>query len=137
MLRFAAIFVFAFAVPAYAVDFTENDQGQIEFTMPSGNIGCVFTPDGGTDVYQTADGKAELACDRVKPSYKRVILGVTGKARLYNNAGDASCCASDNIFAYGEEWAVDGFSCWSTRTHLTCERGSHGFTMSRRRIETF
>ena len=139
MLHFAAaaIAIIGLAAPAFAADFDENDNGQIEFTMPSGNIGCIYTPAGGTDNYQTADGKAELSCDRVEPSYKRVILGSKGKARKYNNVGDASCCGSDNVFDYGEEWSEGGFTCWSTRTHLSCERGAHGFTMSRKLIETF
>src|SRR4051812_41011929 len=31
-----------------------NDEGQVEFTMPSGNIGCVYTPAGGTSFYETS-----------------------------------------------------------------------------------
>ena len=82
-----------FSAPALASDFTANDQGQIEFSLPSGNIGCVYTPEGGTDTYEPAGGGPELSCDRVAPSYVRVILGPEGKARRYNDVGDASCCS--------------------------------------------
>ena len=77
MIRFAAV-SFAFlmlAAPALAVEFESNDQGFTEFNMPSGNIGCFYVPAGGTDVYKTSDGGAELSCDRVAPSYVRVMLG--------------------------------------------------------------
>ena len=77
MIRFAASpspFLML-AAPALAVEFEPNDQGFTEFNMPSGNIGCFYMPDGGTDVYKTSDGGAELSCDRVEPSYVRVMLG--------------------------------------------------------------
>ncbi|SFG82090.1 hypothetical protein [Ensifer sp. OV372] len=44
------------------------------FAMPSGNIGCIYTPAGGTSVYQPADGGPELACDIVAPRYVRATL---------------------------------------------------------------
>ena len=68
MIRFAAasLAFFMLAAPALAVESEPNDQGFTEFNMPSGNIGC-FVPAGGTDVYKTSDGGAELSCDRVEP----------------------------------------------------------------------
>ena len=67
MIRFAAasFAFFMLAAPALAVEFEPNDQGFTEFNMPSGNIGCFYVPAGGTDVYKTSDGGAELSCDRV------------------------------------------------------------------------
>ncbi len=55
MIRFAAasLAFFMLAAPALAVEFEPNDQGFTEFNMPSGNIGCFYTPAGGTDVYKT------------------------------------------------------------------------------------
>lgn len=139
MIRFAAaaLMLAAISLPAHAVTFDENDQGQIEFTMPSGNIGCVYTPAGGTDVYEPAGGGPELACDRVEPAYVRVIMGPSGKAKRYNNVGDASCCGAENIFDYGEVWKFDGFRCTSSTSGLTCKRGGHGFSMSRAAIKTW
>lgn len=139
MIRLAAtvLALAVFTMPALAVDFDENDQGQIEFTMPSGNIGCVYTPQGGTDVYEPVDGGPELSCDRVEPSYVRVILGPLGKAKRYNDVGDASCCGSDNILDYGDVWKMDGFRCTSETTGLACKRGKHGFSISRKAIKTY
>ncbi len=139
MIRFAAaaFAIFTFAAPALAAEFDSNDQGQIEFTMPSNNVGCIYTPAGGTDTYETADGGAELSCDRVEPSYMRVILGSTGKAKRYGNVGDASCCGAENIFEYGEVWSEGPFSCISSASGISCTRGSHGFSMSRRAVKVY
>jgi hypothetical protein len=127
----------AAAAPAFAMDFDETAQGQIEFTMPSGNVGCIYTPEGGTDVYEPAGGGPELSCDRVEPSYVRVTIGPAGKARRFNNVGDASCCGGDNVFEYGEVWKYDGFRCVSSESGLVCKRGGHGFSMSRKLIKTW
>lgn len=127
----------AFATPALAIDFTENDQGQISFTMPSSNIGCVYTPAGGTDTYEPMGGGPELSCDRVEPAYVRVMLGPIGKAKRFNNVGDASCCGGDNSFDYGEVWEFDGFRCTSSTAGLKCKRGGHGFSMSRKSVKTY
>jgi hypothetical protein len=136
-LATAAVALAAFTLPALAVDFDENDQGQVEFTMPSGNIGCIYTPEGGTDTYEPMGGGPELACDRVEPAYVRVILGPNHKAKRYDAVGDPSCCGSDNVFDYGETWEMEGFSCLSTTTGLQCTRGSHGFSISRKAIKTY
>ena len=139
MIRFAAtaLAIFALTAPALADEFDSNDQGQIEFTMPSNNVGCIYTPAGGTDTYETADGGAELSCDRVEPAYVRAVLGASGKAKRYNNVGDASCCGSENIFEYGEVWSEAPFSCISSTTGLACTRGSHGFSMSRKAVKVY
>lgn len=60
------------------------------FMMPSGNIGCVYTPAGGTAVYQPQDGGPELACDIVAPRYVRATLGRSGAATLNHAVGDPS-----------------------------------------------
>lgn len=139
MMRLAAagLACAGFASQAFAIDFAGNDQGQIEFVMPSGNIGCVYTPKGGTDTYQPVGGGPELSCDRVEPSYVRVILGPKGKAVKITGAGDASCCGSDNVFDYGEVWEMGPFSCSSETSGLSCVRGAHGFTMSRRKVTAY
>lgn len=127
----------AAATPAFAIDFDENGQGQIEFTMPSGNVGCIYTPEGGTDVYQPAGGGPELSCDRVEPAYVRVTMGPGSKPKRYNTVGDASCCSSSPVFDYGEVWKYDGFRCVSSDQGLSCKRAGHGFSMSRKVIKTW
>ena len=55
--------------------FVPEDDGQISFVMPSGNIGCIYTPRGGTPTYQPVDGGPEISCDRIAPSYVSITLG--------------------------------------------------------------
>ena len=65
-------------LPAQAQSFQSlhaDSYGQVEFNTPSGNIGCIYTPAGGTPVYETTDGDAELQCDRIEPNYVRAFVG--------------------------------------------------------------
>ena len=129
--------ILASATPALASDFPANAAGQIEFGTPSGNIGCVYTPAGGTVVYQPVDGGPDLQCDRAQPTYQRVILGPHAAAKKYINVGDASCCGGEPVLAYGSTWAKGGFSCLSTVKGLVCSRGSHGFKVSKKSITVY
>lgn len=110
---------------------------QVEFVLPSGNIGCIYTPKGGTGVYQPVDGGPELLCDRVAPSYARIILGPVGKAVLHRQVGDASCCSAEPVLAYGESWTAGPFTCEATTKGLACQRGKNGFVMSRSRLKVY
>lgn len=106
------------------------------FVMPSGNIGCTYIPEGGTDVYEPADGGPELSCDRIEPKYLRATLGRSGKAVVLSNVGDQGCCGADKTLSYGETWSAGPFTCFSERTGLTCERNDgHSFLLSRARVQ--
>ncbi len=108
---------------------------QEEFVLPSGNIGCIYTPEGGTEVYHPADGGPELSCDRVEPRYVRATLSRKGAATLVNDVGDPSCCSAGPVLDYGQTWTAGPFSCLSTRTGLACERNDgHSFFLSRKRL---
>ena len=115
--------------------FTAQEDGQISFVMPSGNIGCIYTPRGGTDTYQTADGGPELTCDRIAPTYVNITLGSSGPAILTENPGEQGCCGGDNIFAYGNTASFDGFVCSASDAGLICETPDkrHGLCLSRTR----
>lgn len=105
------------------------------FVMPSGNIGCIYIPEGGTETYQPADGGPELSCDRVEPKYVRATLGRSGKAVVRTNVGDQGCCGGDRTIPYGETWSAGPFTCYSERTGLICERNDgHSFLLSRARL---
>ncbi len=126
--------------PAFAAEqeFDENDAGQIEFNMPSGNIGCLYTPEGGTDVYEPAGGGPELICERVEPRYVTVILSFEDEPEVIEDPGEQSCCGAGNIFKYGNRLELDGFACVSRRTGLACENDDgHGFIMARVGIDTY
>ena len=114
---------------------TKSFGRQEEFVLPSGNIGCVYTPEGGTKVYQPADGGPELSCDRIEPRYIRTTLSRKGAATLYKEVSDQSCCSAGPVLDYGQTWAAGPFSCLSTRTGLSCERNDgHSFFLSRKRL---
>jgi hypothetical protein len=127
------------AVPAQAEDqeIKATETGQIEFGTPSGNIGCIYTPEGGTDVYQPANGGPELICERVEPTYVTIILGTEGAPQVIENPGEQGCCSSEDILAYGNTVDLGGdFTCGVETTGLTCERGDGtGFSMARAGIE--
>lgn len=133
-----AIFgLFVSIVPASAkqVVFKAQPNGQITFTMPSGNIGCIYTPRGGTDTYQPVDGGPEISCDRIAPRYVNITLGPKSAAVLIEDPGEQGCCGGDNVLAYGESVAFDGFMCSSTEAGLVCETPDkkHGLCLSRTR----
>lgn len=125
------------ALPAHAKEqvFTAQDNGQITFMMPSGNIGCIYTPRGGTDVYEPVDGGPEISCDRVAPTYVNITLGPRGPATLIKNPGEQGCCGGDNVLAYGNTAAVGEFICSSSEAGLICETRDkkHGLCLSRSR----
>ena len=89
--------------------------------MPSGNIGCIYTPARGTSFYETVDGLAEIQCDRVEPDYVRAILG---------------CCSLTQLFEYDHVVTLGPFQCRSERRGLTCARqDGHGFFLSRALVQ--
>lgn len=124
--------------PAQAYDtqrLRQTSEGQVEFITPSGNIGCVYTPAGGTSVYSTVDGKAEIQCDRVEPKYVRAILGGSGAA-YFAPADDASCCSLVQKLNYNKVAQLGPFQCLSERKGLTCARSDgHGFFLSKALIQ--
>jgi len=128
--------VFA-AAPALAGPqvFPPNGGGQIDFATPSQNIGCIYTPQGGSGTYVPADGGPELQCDRVLPTYLRFTLSNSGAASVSGDVADASCCGSANILQYGSTWSEGPYVCKSSSSGLTCTRGSHGFQISKAVIE--
>ena len=114
-----------------------DDQGQVDFVTPSGNIGCTYTPEGGTDVYMPAGGGPELQCSRIEPSYVTVILGPGGPPERIDNPGEQGCCSVEPKLEYGNSWSAGPFTCASTTSGLSCRSAAgHGFSMSRASITT-
>lgn len=142
MLRLIACAVTALACCAPASSAQAEEQsfaaeanGQITFMMPSGNIGCIYTPAGGTDVYEPRDGGPEISCDRIAPSYVNITLGSKGPAVLTEDPGEQGCCGADNVFGYGNTAHVGEFFCSSSTAGLICETADkkHGLCLSRTR----
>lgn len=111
--------------------------GQLEeFMLPSGNIGCAYIPAGGTAVYRSPDGRAELQCDRVAPAYVRIVLSETGPGVVQENLGEAPCCSGE-VVAHGQTWSRGPFTCESAEAGLTCTNASgNRLVLSRERAET-
>lgn len=115
-----------------------NDTGQIEFMTPSGNIGCIYTPAGGTDVYEPMNGGPELSCDRVEPQYIRLMIGPTGHAVGYDDVGDPSCCSGVKL-QYNNTIEMGPFLCEVRVVGLACKRtdDNSGFFLSRAKVQLF
>ncbi|ESY22293.1 hypothetical protein X751_08965 [Mesorhizobium sp. LNJC395A00] len=133
----AMVTLFAWLPLAHAVSQTipASAEGQIEFNGPSGNIGCIYTPKGGTSTYEPQDGGPELSCSRVEPSYVTVILGPNGPATLIKNPGEQGCCSDVAKLAYGNSWSKGPFTCQSSTKGLTCTGSNgHGFFLSKAKV---
>ena len=127
----------ALALPAAAKEqkLRQGSSGEVEFITPSGNIGCIYIPAGGTEVYASPDGRAELQCDRVEPDYVTVILGEKGKAKRIGDPGEQACCAITQELDYGNSWSAGPFTCLSAKSGLTCSSDAgHGFFISKAKI---
>lgn len=116
-----------------------NRSGLIEFSLPSGNIGCTYAPEGGTANYKPVDGGPELKCDRTEPSYVTVVLGPDFEAEATDDPDEQACCSLENTLEYDNEVTFEGFICHAEVTGLACQTttGEHGFLMSRSHVVTY
>jgi hypothetical protein len=120
-----------------AVDFPADSGGQITFVMPSHNVQCIYTPQGGSPTYKPFDGGPELSCDRLEPKYVRVVI-TPKSVKRFDDVGDQGCCGTENPFRYGGRWSKGPFTCESGEAGLTCKRNDgRGFVMSRERVDLF
>ena len=118
--------------------FPVEEGGQIGFLMPSNNVECIYTPQGGGGNYTPEDGGPELSCDRLMPTYLRFVLGAKGPANIIKDVGDQSCCGGTNYFAYGTQWRQAPFTCQSSTSGLNCKRDDgHGFFISKATIKAY
>lgn len=134
-----AALVLVLGLPARAYEAQQlfaSDEGTVEFVTPSGNIGCIYIPQGGTSVYQSQDGLAEIQCDRVEPDYVRAILGGEGEGYIIDDVGDPSCCSLTQQVPYDRVVTLGPFQCLVERQGLTCAReDGHGFFLSRKLVQ--
>jgi hypothetical protein len=107
----------------------------VEFMAASGNIGCIYIPAGGTAVYQPAAPGAELSCDRIEPTYVRIVLPESGAARVVDTQ-ERGCCSGEPLAA-GQRWTQGPFSCDVSEAGVACtSQAGHGFTLSPNQTET-
>lgn len=139
-LIFASGLALAACSPAEQVEAPVAEQAAvgeaISFMAPSGNVGCTYVPAGGTAVYETLDGAAELSCDRIAPAYVRIVLPEHGAAVLHEQVGDASCCSGETLSA-DDDWSDGPFQCDVSEDAIACtSRERHGFVLSRTQTST-
>ncbi len=132
-MRFTLSFItLAFCSTAvFAGDASSGDDEQVSFDTPSRNMCCTYTPAGGTTVYSTPDGSAELSCSRVEPKYWTVSLTELGKYKVYKNPGEVPGCGNTDILGYGETRHDGPFTCKSKTSGITCTVHGKGFTLSK------
>jgi hypothetical protein len=155
-LLFISLLVFALPTSARDQQFSPERNGTISFATPKGNIGCIYIPKGGTDLYQPIGGGPELQCDRMGPGYVRLVLHKTGRAKKIVNplgpisgsggnevgfsadVGDVErngfrmAAHSGNVLKIGKTWQKGQFVCKSEIKGLTCTRDSHHFFIGTR-----
>ena len=130
-----SIFTCVSAAHAASQSIPASSEGQVEFNTPSGNIGCIYTPKGGTSTYQPQDGGPELSCSRVEPSYVTVILGPKGPATLIKNPGEQGCCSDVTKLGYGNNWSKGPVSWQPSTKGLSCTGSKgHGFIPSKAKV---
>lgn len=139
-MRILSIFIYVVlsltAAQAGTKSMTPAGGGQTVFSTPSGNIGCTYTPQGGTGTYMPKGGGPELSCDRPEPDYLRFILGPSGQSEILSDAGDRGCCSDEQLLPYGAVSQMGPFVCSSALEGLTCHRNDgHGFFISRNRAD--
>lgn len=140
MIR-ALLVLLAAASPALAqnqIHIPASPDGTISFTLPSGNLGCTYVPPGGTPVYATATGGAELHCTRVEPSYRVVVMdGHQGGHRAFA-PGEVPGLPMAPVLPYGSFWQAGPFTCLSARAGLMCINGAGaGLRMARAEVVTW
>jgi hypothetical protein len=127
----------AIAALAISPAIARDQDSQAEFITPSGNVGCTYTPKGGTATYEPTGGGPELICERVEPTYVTLVMGPNGRVKRIDNPGEQGCCSDQPKLAYGKSWSRGPFTCSSAAAGLTCNGpGGHGFFVSRNRIAT-
>lgn len=116
---FAACLI-ALAAPAAA--------GPKQFKTPSGNIGCY---------YQYLHGDF-LTCLRYKPTVQAVFLSDDGaNAGVPETWGRELVGENVPVLRYGQTRRLGEITCTSEKTGLSCEGHGHGFSVSRRGIDTY
>jgi hypothetical protein len=120
------------------------------FKAPSRNIVCGWSIDQHGRASMECGIKTGLKpppprvhCEAGDPNDKRVGLSTTGRARPVLCAGDPGPLlpvieAKAIVLRYGTKIKIEGITCSSATTGLTCRnRSGHGFFLSRQHWRTF
>lgn len=111
------------------------------FTMPSGNIACLYSKDSGRTTLRC--DIEEMAVPPPQPSSCRFQWGHAFEMEVKGPA--EPICTDDHTFdpglqdlPYGQVWQRDGFTCRSEQSGVTCfNADQHGFSLSRAHQRVF
>jgi|GraSoiStandDraft_4_1057263.scaffolds.fasta_scaffold206108_2 hypothetical protein len=87
------------------------------FATSAGDVECTFT-------FST---EPELSCERFGPTHRRLVLGPTGYAQLFDIAPGEAHGFAKSVLEPGEVWSQGSFVCRQFPQGLTCQREGHGF----------
>ena len=142
MRRLALLIALTAAAPAWAggneTAFPVAPDGTVSFVMPSGNVGCLYIPAGGTATYATFTGQEELHCTRVEPTYTVVILDHAQRHPVPIASGEMPGLDAGPVLPYGRFWQQGAFTCLSAQSGLTCTNATGaGLRMARAGVTTW
>ena len=142
MRQLALLIALIAAAPAWAggneTSFPVAPDGTVLFVTPSGNIGCLYMPAGGTATYATLSGQEELHCTRVAPTYTVVILDHAQDHPAAIASGEVPGLDAGPVLPYGRFWQHGGFTCLSATSGLTCINSTGaGLRMARAGVTTW
>lgn len=99
------------------------------FQLPSGNIGCTLSEH--VLVCDILSGLSPEPSQPCELDWTGIEVEASGPAQP-RCAGDTAFDQKAPVLQYGSRWELDGFTCSSATTGLTCEnRGGHGFSLAR------
>jgi hypothetical protein len=118
-----------------APDAAAANHDYARFQLPSRNIGCGV--DSGVlrcDILSGLNPEPSQACEL---DWTGIVLEAE-RAAQPECAGDTIYDGSAPVLEYGETWAREGISCFSTRAGLDCETpAGHGFHLARQAWAVF
>ena len=119
-------------------NFPLTEDGTIDFSTPSGNIECVYMPDGEPGAATSDQRNPELWCDRDQPNYLRFVLLPNDPAEIVKQVEDPVCCGGHDKLNYGRSFRGGPFYCESAESGLNCMTDNgHGFHISKGKINAY
>ena len=142
-IALGAVILVCNSVIAFAEDYPEKnfpltEQGTVDFSTPSGNIECVYMPNGESGTVTSDQRNPELWCDRDQPDYVRFVLRPNDPAEIVKQVEDPICCGGVHTLSYGRSFRGGPFYCESAETGLDCMTDNgHGFHISKKKIKAY
>lgn len=102
---------------------TPGTARQQAFTTTAGGIGCTYRPAEAARAGRPEATPAELACERIAPTYARIIMPAVGAPRIVAEAPEKPTPVTRTRLAQGGVWIGGPFACEAQAGGVTCTRG--------------